>query len=108
MAKMSHEERTKCTDAFFMECIELQRTKGKDYTTEGDAFQDLRHEAEAMGITPEKVLWISMNKHYKAVRNFCRCGQTQSEPIRGRLKDLANYVSLMAVLIEDEAQPSNA
>jgi len=86
--------------AFLKSCIDLQTTKGKDYTTEGDAFKDLRDEAEAMGITPEKVLWISMNKHYKAVRNFCKRGQTQSEPIEGRLKDLANYVSLMAVLIQ--------
>lgn len=102
MKKLSHKERTKRVEKFFKECIDLQKTKGKDYTTEGDAFKDLRDEAEAMGITPEKVLWISMNKHYKAVRNYCRYGQTQSEPIRGRLKDLGNYIGLMAVLIENK------
>jgi hypothetical protein len=101
MKKLNHKERTARVEKFFKDCIALQKTKGKDYTTEGDAFKDLCDEAVAMGIKPEQVLWISMHKHYKAVRRFCRYGQTQSEPIRGRLKDLANYVSLMAVLIEN-------
>ena len=100
MKKLTHEERTARIEKFFEACIELQKTKGKDYTTDGDAYKDLCDEADAMGITPEKVLWISMNKHWKAVRNFCKKGQTESEPIDGRLKDLANYISLMAVLIE--------
>ena len=100
MEKLTHKKRTILVAEFFENCIELQETKGKDYTTEGDAFKDLYDEAKAMGIIPEKVLWISMNKHYKAVRNYCQRGQTQSEPIQERLKDLANYVSLMAVLIQ--------
>ena len=100
MKILTHEERTARVEQFFKGCVDLQKTKGKDYTTEGDAYKDLCDEAEAMGITPEKVLWISMNKHYKAVRNFCKKGQTESEPIEDRLKDLANYTSLMAVLIE--------
>jgi predicted patatin/cPLA2 family phospholipase len=99
MKKLTHEERTKHVEEFFQCCIQLQKTKGKDYTTNGDAFKDLQDEADAMGITPEKVLWIAMNKHYKAVRNYCRLGQTQSEPIETRLMDLANYISLMWVLI---------
>ncbi len=98
---MNHPERTKKTKEFFESCLALQEKKGKDYTTEGDAFKDLREEAEAMAITPEKVLWVAMNKHYKAVRKFCREGQTESEPIETRLQDLANYVSLLAVLIAE-------
>lgn len=101
MKKLSHKERTALVEKFFKDCVALQKTKGKDYTTAGDAFKDLCDEAEAMGITPEKVLWISMNKHYKAVRNYCKRGQTESEPIQNRLKDLANYISLMAVLIQN-------
>ena len=97
---MNLEERRQHVEEFFEVCMDIQDSKGRDYTTDGDVFKDLKAEAEAMGITPEKVLWISMNKHYKAVRNFCKKGQTESEPIKGRLKDLANYVSLMAVLIE--------
>lgn len=75
--------------------------KGKDYTTEGDAYKDVMDEAAAMDITPEKVLWMAMNKHWKAVRKYCRVGQVESEPIDTRLMDLANYVSLLAVLINE-------
>ena len=95
---MTHEERTQKVEEFFQACVALQRTKGKDYTTSGDAYKDLRDEAAAMGVTLEVVLWINMNKHYKAVRKFCRSGQTESEPIETRLMDLANYVSLLYVL----------
>jgi hypothetical protein len=102
MKKLTHKDRTKQVEAFFKACVILQKTKGKDYTTEGDAFKDLCDEAEAMGIKPEQVLWVSMNKHYKAVRKYCRYGQTESEPIDSRLKDLANYVSLLFVLIKNK------
>ena len=97
----SHEGRTEKAKEFFEACIDLQETKGKDYTTDDEAFKDLKEEAEAMGVEPEQVLWIAMNKHYKAVRRFCRDGQTESEPIESRLKDLANYVSLIAALLAE-------
>jgi hypothetical protein len=102
---MTHEERTKKVEEFFARCLSLQKTKGKDYTTEGDAFKDLCDEARSMGVTPEIVLWISMNKHYKAVRKYCRYGQTESEPIEGRLADLANYVSLIYAYIQERNKP---
>lgn len=100
MKKITHKQEMVRVKKFFNDCIALQQTKGKDYTTDGDAFKDLCDEANAMGIKPEQVLWIAMNKHYKAVRRFCRYGQTESEPIDKRLKDLANYISILAVLIE--------
>ena len=99
METLTHEERTARVEAFFKDCIDLQKTKGKDYTTDGDAFKNLKEEADVIGSTPEKVLWISLQKHYKAMTRYCKEGKLESEPIESRLKDLANYISLMYVLI---------
>lgn len=97
---MEHNVRTQRAWEFFDDCIKIQEVKGKDYTTDGDAYKDIRDEAKAMDVTPDKVLWMAMNKHWKAVRKYCKDGQVESEPIKERLKDLANYVSLLAVYIE--------
>ena len=100
MEKLTHEERTIKAEEFFKGCIDIQRTKGKDYTIDGDAFKNLLEEAEVIDSTPEKVLWISLQKHYKAMTKYCKDREVVSEPILERLKDLANYIAIMAVLIQ--------
>lgn len=102
---VDHKQVTEETKKFFEQCLEIQNTKGKDYTTDGDAFKDLNDEAEAMGVTVEQVLWIAMNKHYKAVRKFCKEGRVESEPIETRLMDLANYTSLIYAFIKERKEP---
>jgi hypothetical protein len=92
---MNHAEQTRTMGEFFDGCLNLQNTKGKDYTGDGDAYKDLEEEACAVGVRPEQVLWIAMNKHYKAVRRFCSTGEVKSEPIEGRLMDLVNYAFLI-------------
>lgn len=95
---MNHAQQLRIVKKFFDGCLFVQRTKGKDYTTDGDVFKDLKEEASAMGVTPEIVLWIAMNKHYKAIRRYCRTGKTASEPIEMRLTDLVNFASLIFAL----------
>ena len=91
--------RTAIAKDFFSGCLNLQLTKGKDYTTDGEVFKDLQEEALAMNVTPEVVLWIAMHKHYKAIRKYCREGKLESsETIESRLMDLVNYASLIYVL----------
>ena len=49
---MDHSLRTIRTSNFFEKCIDIQMIKGKEYTTEGDAYKDVMDEAAAMDITP--------------------------------------------------------
>lgn len=97
---MNYPEQLNCVNEFFNECLALQKTKGKDYTTNGDVFYNIKTTAEECEITPEKVLWIAFRKHYIAVQQYIRSGKLESESIKSRLIDIANYVSLLAAFIE--------
>lgn len=105
---MTHEDRMISSKMLFDKCLDILETKGRDYTSDGDVFKDLKEEAKEMCITPEKVLWIAMNKHYKAVRRYCGQGKTESEPIEGRLCDLINYATILYAYIQHERKNENA
>ena len=97
---MTIEERNKFLKVFFKSCEEVLETKGRDYTPDGIAFSDVIDTANDIGITPEKVLWIAMKKHISAVKSYVKYGRLESEPIKNRLIDIANYAALIAVLLE--------
>ncbi len=90
------------TGDFFIECHKIIEQKGKDYNPSGVAFDKLKEEAEILGMSPEKMLMVYMSKHYAAIQTYVQKGQVETEPIRERLKDMANYCALMAVLIEEK------
>ena len=100
---MDMKTRNEKARVFFQECIELLEKKGRDYNPEGIAFQEEAAAAEDLIISPLGVLWIFMGKHWRALRTFVRnrSAQKPSEPIRGRLLDIATYCSLIAVYLEE-------
>ena len=99
---MTFEERQAKTDKFFEDCKQILLKKGADYTVDNDAFKDLRAVAEEVEVPPLKLLWIFMRKHLSSVKNYIKKGKVESEPIEERLKDIANYCSLINALIEEE------
>jgi len=89
----------------FEQCKKIAESKGKDYTVGSlDALANFKRGGESLGIPPEKVCWIFMNKHYQAITNYVKTGgQSESEPIRERIKDLINYlVLLQAIIVEGQ------
>lgn len=88
---------------FFNECEEILEKKGKDYNPQGVPFSELYNTAVKLGIKPEQVLAVYMDKHWNAIVSHANRGQLESEPIRERLKDLANYCALYAVMLEGKA-----
>ncbi len=99
---MNIEERNAKLSLFFQDGLYILAKKGKDYNPTDMAFDDLRHAAKTLGIKLSGVLWVYMQKHINAVESYIKNGSMASEPIRGRLMDLANYCGMMAVLIEEE------
>jgi len=83
---------------FFGECMEILNTKGKDYTPEDESLKEVREIAAEAGITPRQVLWVYLRKHVSAIQRWVSVGKVESEPVAGRLRDLANYAALMRVL----------
>lgn len=86
---------------FFSECGDILKKKGADYNPEGVPFSEIKATAAKLGIKPEQVLTVYMDKHWNAIVSHAKRGQLESEPIRERLKDLANYCALYAVMIGD-------
>lgn len=99
---MDLKERNDRIRDFFREAEAILIAKGKDYNPTGIAFEDIKQTAKDLGVVPEKVLWVFMTKHIAAVRSYIEKGAVASEPVDGRLKDLANYCAMMAVLIGDK------
>lgn len=98
---MNFKRREELTSEFFKKCNEILSSKGRDYTIDDQAFKEVHAIAEEMGTDAVKVLWVYMRKHITAVKTYVKKGQVESEPIDGRLMDLANYCALMYALIRD-------
>lgn len=85
---------------FYTECLNIMETKGKEYAREDQVLTDVRELAVAIGSTIVGVLFVYMWKHITALRYFVRNKGVESEAIRSRLKDIANYAGMLAVVLE--------
>lgn len=100
---MDMKTRQERTEKFFQRCLEVYSNKGADYNPTGVAFKDVRGNAEAMGLRDLQVVGVFMSKHYAAVQSWIKDPDRKtSEPIVGRLMDLANYCAMLAVMSEGE------
>jgi len=105
---MSMVERDNSLKDFFIECLAILEKKGADYNPEGVPFSEIKATAAKLGIKPEQVLTVYMDKHWNAIMSHAKKGQLESEPIRERLKDLANYCALYAVMIGEGTNMTEA
>lgn len=87
----------------FEQAKAIAKSKGEDYTKgSADALANFKEGGQSLGIDPEKVCWIFMNKHYQAITNYVRTGgKSESEPISERIKDLINYLVLLQAIITE-------
>jgi len=100
------QERNLATNYFFDECKKILDSKGRDYSPKNEAFGEVHEIAKELEISPEKVLWVYLRKHYTSIKKFIRDKQLHSEPMETRLYDLANYCALLFALIEDGKKDS--
>lgn len=92
-------------DELLVECRRVLGLKGRDYTIGSvDRLANFRVAAEAFGIRPEIVLGIYFYKHVAAVFSYIKTGgQSESEPIRGRIVDVINYMLLLYRMIREKS-----
>lgn len=81
------------------ECFKILKVKGDDYTDNKDRLSNFKG---FPGVDPKVVLSIYMHKHYIAVQNYCLRGKLESEPIRGRICDMINYLLLLNFMVETQ------
>lgn len=84
----------------------LLDTKGHDYAggkaPDVDRLGNFKKAAAEIGVSPAVVWFIYFKKHVDSVATFVKTGRNTSEPIYGRLLDIANYALLGAALLEDD------
>src|SRR6056297_624817 len=102
---MSNKNQTQKVERFFEEMKETFTTKNKDYATDEDMLANFRQAAKDLGLPMRQVWAVYAAKHWQAIIKWCREGQVDSEPIRGRLIDIANYAVLGALIDEVEDCP---
>ena len=101
---MNREEFNKQRDSLLEEAFQISKNKGKDYSRDNeDVLYNFKSVGERLGMNPLDVLMIYMLKHQDAIETFVKSkGQSESEPIRQRIIDNINYLTLLYGLIIDE------
>ena len=88
-------------DACIKACNDILAVKGFDYTQGSpNRLQNFDRNAERLGMRPEQVLAVYMNKHLDAIDTFIKHGRVESEPIDGRIHDAINYLLLLYKMVK--------
>lgn len=90
-------------DSLLNDVLETLRKKGHDYTGgSADRLKNFREVADEVEIPPEKVWYTYIYKQWAAIMTFVKKGgQTESEPIRERVKDMIVYLLLGYKLFQE-------
>jgi len=91
-------------DSMLLKCIEVMRVKSVDYTIgTGDKLHNFKTVAAFMNTTPEQVLGVYLYKHISALYAYIKNGgQSESEPIDGRIADIINYMLLFNKMVNEK------
>lgn len=80
----------------------ITKTKGEDYTKGDEDVLTNFKEGRVFGLTSFQTCGLFTKKHIDAIYNYIKSeGQSESEPIRERIKDAINYLILLNGLIEE-------
>ena len=82
--------------------IQLNNTKGADYSAESDVLDNFKRLSGEIDISMEKVLWVYMKKHLDAVRSWIGGKVLQSESFASRIQDIRLYLALLLVMYYEE------
>lgn len=87
--------------------------KGTEYSQgQEDSNSNFKRQSEELGLTPEQVLKVYLNKHLDAISYAIKTGKffEGSEPFYGRIGDAINYLLILASLVkerEDIGKPTD-
>lgn len=91
-------------DLFLDDCFKTMREKGHDYRqgNDKDLLHNFRTVAQTVNSSMEKVWFTYFYKHYSAMCTYIKeGGQSESEPIEGRIKDQIVYLILFYRMVTD-------
>lgn len=71
------------------------------------AFDNFERTGAELGISREHVLWIFAMKHRDGIAAWLKGHKSQREDVRGRIKDLVVYMTLLWGMVEDTERNAN-
>lgn len=105
---MTAATRKKSTEQLFEECFEVMESKGVDYASKEDSLANFKRNAKALGLTKYQILLVYLNKHLDSINNAVKYHpesprtETVSEPLRGRVIDAINYMTILINMMEED------
>lgn len=94
-------------NAFLDECFQTMKSKGHDYRQgdDTDILHNFRTVASAVDTDMMRVWYTYFFKHYAALVTYIKeGGQSESEPITGRVKDMIVYLLLFYKILDEAKQ----
>lgn len=100
---MTYEERNNIIEKHVDICYNLLNTKGVEYANSDDPNANFKDLAKKLNTSPEKILFIYLQKHLTCVERYCSGKEILSnEKIEGRIHDSINYLLILLSLIEEK------
>jgi len=84
------------------ECFQIMTTKGEAYSGLEDKLGNFKRCAKLADTTTEKAWFIYICKHWDALSAYIRGEYKDSEPIKGRIQDLINYLFLLCGILKEQ------
>lgn len=99
---MTRDEFVKQRTKLLEECDQITISKGLDYTKSlPDVLTNFK-EGEVFGLTSLQTVGLFTKKHIDSIYNYIKTNsQSESEPIRERIKDAINYLIFINAIIEE-------
>lgn len=105
---MQRSDFTEQLKQWFSDILDLNATKGNDYSGSEDAFANFKRNAQRLDMSPHQVWAVYFFKHLDAIETWLRDGQVKSEPIEGRIDDAIMYLFLLKGMILEREQETRA
>lgn len=99
---MIKEDLNRLREKIFTECIETGIKGQKEYVLNEDAFDNFNRLSSELGIDRKFILWVYAKKHADGIVNYLKGHKSQREDVRGRIKDLIVYMTILWGMIEEE------
>lgn len=102
---MTFLEFEKYHEELMKDAIRLKDTKGKEYANSENRFANFDRLSVRLRLPNLQIALVLLTKHMDAIESYIANGRTYStEPIRGRIIDAINYLTLIGGMIAEKEE----
>jgi hypothetical protein len=103
---MTIDDRTLFIAKLMEDCLKVLDSKGRAYSGNDEANANFIRTAQDSGLTKYQIWMVFFNKHKDSILNAIKDSPTNphdaTEGLRGRIIDGANYLMILASMLEED------